>query len=317
MKRTIAHRLCYNLAKVFLAPPLNRFGFRTPTITRYDSTQLYVQDRLSTISEALSLFSPFVTFKNKTVVDLGCSSGYFLDSFLSVEPFTAIGVDISAEMLTLARERYGDRIQFVQATPTTIPIPSASVDFVYTLDTVEHLSRPREIFLEVVRILKPGGFALVHFCPFRNPYGSHMEDIIPFPWPHILFSMTTLREVAARLYDSPDYSVACYAMDERTGQKKPNPYLDAAVWETFLNHMSIRKFNRLCDELPLRKVHQERIGFGGRTFKISRLIRGLAKVPLLDDFFCKALYTVLQKPEAAPAVKHRLTEDLPPAIPAA
>lgn len=314
MKSTIGHRICYGLARAFLAPPLNRFGFRAPVISRYDSVQLYVQDRLSTISEFRSLFSPFVTFKNKTVLDLGCSSGYLLDGFLSQEPFNAIGVDISAEVLMRGRAQYGDRIQFVQGTPTTIPVPSASVDIVYTMDTVEHLSRPREIFLEIARVLKPGGLALVHFGPFRNPYGSHMEDIIPFPWPHILFSMTTLREVAACLYDSPNYSAACYSRDEKTGQKKPNPYLDAAVWETFLNHMSIRRFNHLCDELPLRKVHQERIGFGGRTFKISRLIRGLAKVPLVDDFFCKALYTVLQKPEVAPAARCRVT---PPAVPAA
>jgi ubiquinone/menaquinone biosynthesis C-methylase UbiE len=308
MKKTLAHQVCYNLAKAFLVPPLNRFGFRGPTITRYDSTQLYDQDRISTTNEYLSLFSPFVTFKEKIVLDLGCGRGYLLDSFLAFEPFTAIGVDTSAEALRIGRERYGDRIQFIQGTPTTIPVPSASVDIVYTIDTVEHLSRPREIFLEIARILKPGGVALVHFGPFRNPYGSHMEDIIPFPWPHILFSMTTLREVAARLYDSPDFSVACYSMDERTRQKKPNPYLDDAVWDTFLNHISIRKFNHICDEMPLRKVHQERIGFGGKTFKISRLVRNLAKVPLLDDFFCSALYTVLQKPDVAPAIEHRRTQ---------
>jgi ubiquinone/menaquinone biosynthesis C-methylase UbiE len=296
MKRTIAHRFCYSLAKAFLTPPLNRFGFRTKAVTRFDSMALYDQDRVATIAEYLTLFSPFVSFKDKTVLEVGCGTGYLLDGFLGHEPFRAIGADISEESLMRARQRYGDRIQFVQSTPTCIPIPSETVDIVYTIDTVEHLSRPREIFLEIARILKPGGFVLAHFGPFRNPYGSHMEDIIPFPWPHILFSMKTLRGVAARLYDSPYYSVACYSIDERTGQKKPNPYLDSAFWDTFLNHMSIRRFNRLCKELPFRMVHQERLGFGGRTFKIGRLVRFLAKVPALDDFFCSALYTVLQKP---------------------
>lgn len=305
MSQTMAHHLCYGLAKAFLHPPLNRLGFRAPKITRFDSVQLYVQDRVAAMTEFLSLFSPFVSFKNKTVLDVGCSSGYLLDGFLAHESFTAIGADISAEALARGRERYGDRIRFVQSTPTSIPMPSDSIDIVYTIDTVEHLSRPKEMFLEIHRVLKPGGIALVHFGPFRNPYGSHMEDIIPFPWPHILFSMKTLLGVAARLYESPVYSAACYSIDERTGRKKPNPYLDEAHWETFLNHITIRRFNRICRELPFRMVHQERIGFGGRTFKIGRLFRLLAKVPLLDDFFCNALYTVLEKPVSPSSVPVR------------
>jgi hypothetical protein len=127
-----------------------------------------------------------------------------------------------------------------------------------------------------------------------------MEDIIPFPWPHVLFSMKTLLSVAARLYDSPHSQVACYSIDPRTGLKKPNPYLDEGRWATFLNHITIRGFNRVLRQLPFRVVHQERIGFGGRTFRIGRLVRFLAKVPFVDDFFCSALYTVLEKPTGSP-----------------
>jgi len=299
MTRTLAHHVCYQLAKAFLRPPLNRFGFRTPKITRFDSVQQYVEDRLETMAELRALFAPFVSFKEKTVLDLGCSSGYLLDGFLSAESFTAIGADISAEVLARGRERYGDRIRFVQSTPTGIPLPSDSIDVLYTVDTVEHLSRPKEMFLDIHRVLKPGGRALIHFGPYPNPYGSHLEDIIPFPWPHIVFSMKTLLGVAARLYDEPVYSPACYSVDERTGHKKPNPYLDESYWSTFLNHITIRQFNRICRDVPLRMVHQQRIGFGGRTFKIGRLFTWLAHVPMVDDFFCNALFTVLEKPAPA------------------
>jgi hypothetical protein len=41
---------------------------------------------------------------------------------------------------------------------------------------------------------------------------------------------------------------------------------------------------------------QEHMGFGGHTFKISRFVRGLAKVPLVDEFFTSVLFTVLTKP---------------------
>ena len=295
MKHTLAHHLCYAMARAFLRPPMNRLGFRRPLITRYDSVQQYEDDRTATVAEYLALFSPFVSFKNKTILDLGCSSGYLLERFLSHETFTPVGADIDPEVLDQARQRYGNKMRFLQTTASTLPLESESIDVVYTVDTAEHLSRPKEMFQEIYRVLKPGGMALIHFGPFRNPYGSHMEDIIPFPWPHVLFSMKTLLSVAARLYDSPYNPVACYTLNPRTGLKKPNPYLDESRWDTFLNHISIRKFNHLLRELPFRIVHQERIGFGGRTFKIGRLVRFLAQVPFVDDFFCNALYTVLEK----------------------
>jgi ubiquinone/menaquinone biosynthesis C-methylase UbiE len=305
MNRTVAHHVCYGLARAFLRPPMNRFGFRRPSITRYDSVQEYEKDRTATVAEYLALFSPFVSFKDKTVLDLGCSSGYLLESFLSHEAFTPIGADISSDVLDQARQRYGTSMRFVQTTASSLPIESESIDIVYSVDTVEHLSRPKDMFQEIYRVLKPGGRALIHFGPFRNPYGSHMEDIIPFPWPHVLFSMKTLLGVAARLYDSPYSQVACYSIDQRTGLKKPNPYLDEGRWETFLNHITIRGFNQVLKELPFRVVHQERIGFGGRTFRIGRLVRFLAKVPFVDDFFCSALYTVLEKPTGSSERRER------------
>ncbi len=292
---SLSHGLCYGLAKAFHRPPLNRFGFRAPKITRFASSESYLEDRIATTDELDALFTPFASFKNKTVLDLGCSSGYLLDSFLSRQSFTAVGVDINVERLVEARERYGERVTFLEGTPTTIPLETNSVDIIYTVDTVEHLSRPKEIFMDMYRVLRTGGIALVHFGPFRNPYGSHLEDIIPFPWPHVLFSQQTLLRVAARLYDSPDIPVACYSIDERTGRKKPNPYRDHAARDIFLNHMTIRRFNALLRDLPFHVLHQQRIGFGGRTFRVGRTVRLLAQVPYLDEFFCNALYTVLEK----------------------
>jgi SAM-dependent methyltransferase len=296
--KTISHRVCYGLATAFLTPPLNRFGLRAPKITRYDSKDLYLEERVGASAELHSLFTPFASFKDKTVLDLGCNSGYLLDSFLVRESFTAICADIDEDALQKGRERYGDRMTFIKNTPTTIPVDSESVDIVYSVDTVEHLSRPKETLQEIYRILRGGGVALMHFGPYRNPYGSHLEDIIPFPWPHVMFAQRTLLNVAAQLYDSPHYRVACYSVDETTGKKRPNPYLDHAARNIFLNHMTIRRFNRLISELPFELVHQEKIGFGGRTFNIGRAVRLLAKVPYLDDFFCNALYTVLRKPFA-------------------
>jgi SAM-dependent methyltransferase len=291
----ITEALCYSLAVSFLKPPLKRFGFRTAAITRFDDMHTYLQERVDTVSEYANLFQRFTKFRGKTVMELGCNRGYLLNTFLQSESFTAIGADLSAEALEIGRLAYQDRIRFVQSTPNTVPLPTASVDIVYSIDTVEHLSQPQVMFREIHRILKPGGLFLVHFNPWLNPYGSHLEDIIPFPWPHAIFSMRTLLNAAERLYESPYYKTACYFIDECSGLKKPNPYRDKSKWDTYLNHMTIRRFNRMLHLLPFQLQHQERSGFGGKTFKVGRFVRYLANVPVLDEFFTNALFTVLRK----------------------
>lgn len=286
--------LCYNIAVAFLGP-LRKFGSRTPAISRFDSNEKYFEQRVADTSNYRKLFSRFVSFEGKTVLDLGCNRGYLLHSFLQHEKFEAIGADLVSYYLKDAVRDYGDAIQFVQSTPTSIPLPSDSVDIVYTIDTMEHLSKPKEILRDVFRVLRPGGVFLVHFNPWLNPHGSHLDDIIPFPWAHAVFSMNTLLNVAERLYDSPVYETSCYYLDA-SGKKKPNPYKDRTVWNNYLNFMTIRRFNSLLRELPFELQHQEHIGFGGHTFKLSRLARGLARVPLLDEFFTSVLFTVLRKP---------------------
>ena len=286
--------LCYGISLAFLGP-LKKFGSRAPTITRFDTNEKYFEQRVAETSHYRDLFKPFVSFEGKIVLDLGCNRGYLLHSFLQHEKFTAIGADLVSYYLHDARRNYGKSIQFIQTTPTTIPLPDNSVDVVYTIDTVEHLSQPKELFMEVFRVMKPGGQFLIHFNPWLYPHGSHLEDIITFPWPHVFFSMDTLLSVAAKLYDSPAYATSCYFLDEE-GKKRPNPFIDRDNWETYLNYMTIRKFNRLLKELPFEVRHQERIGFGGKTFKLSRLVRGLAQVAVLDEFFTSVLFTVLTKP---------------------
>jgi SAM-dependent methyltransferase len=257
----------------------------------------YVADRVEQINDYVELFSPYVSFAGKTVLELGCNKGYLLNSFLHNEEFDAIGAEIDPEALQVARENYGDRIKFVQTTPTVIPLPNSSVDVIYTIDTVEHLSSPADIFAECLRVLKPGGTFLVHFSAWLAPYGSHLEDVIPIPWANAVFSMDTLLDVAAHLYDSPDYDVACYYIDQKTGRRKPNPFLNKAKWDEFLNHITIRRFRKIIRQMPFEIVHLENIGFGGRSFKAGRLLGKLSQVPVAEEFFTKATFAVLKKAE--------------------
>ena len=297
--RRPSEKLCLAISRLFMDTPLRRFNTRENTRNnRYDSMENYVEDRVSNVARYHEVFSQFASFRDKTVLELGCSAGYILNSFLEKEPFTAIGADISPDVLEQGRKLYGDRIRFVQTTPTSIPVEDESVDIVYTVDTVEHLSEPEAIFRDVHRILKPGGQFLINFGPWYNACGAHLEDIIPFPWPQVFFSMDTLLNVAAHIYDSPDHKAACYWFDEKTGERRPNPYLDREKWRTYLNDVTIRKFKRIVRDLPFEQVYFRCNGFGGATFKAARAVSWLAQVPVLNEVFTQHIYCVLRKPSS-------------------
>jgi SAM-dependent methyltransferase len=295
IKGPAAH-VCLGVTKLFTTWPLRRFNSRTRAPgQRFETSENYLADRVANVLDYRELFSEFATFESKTVLEVGCSTGYLLDAFLNKENFAAIGADISEEALARGQKLYGNRIKFVQTTASSIPLPDNSVDVIYTIDTVEHLSRPEEIFRETYRILKPGGQFLVYFAPWYGPCGSHLDDIIPLPWMHVVFSMDTLLNVAAHIYESEDHKHACYWYDAETGALRPNPYLDRERWREFLNDLSVRKFRRLLKSLPYQTVCFRRVGFGGKAFPMARWISGLAQVRGLDEFFIKAVFCVLRK----------------------
>src|ERR1700755_1932200 len=281
---------CLAISNLFTSTPLKKFGFKTETITRFDSMENYISDRVEQIDDYQQLFKQFCSFEGKTVLEIGCNKGYMLGSFLQHEKFNAIGGDIDPDALAYARNKFGDRARFIQTTPSSIPLEDESLDAIYTIDTVEHLSNPKAIFLEALRILKPGGWFLVHFHPWFGPYGTHLEDIIPYPWANALFSMDTLLDVAAHIYDQPGYKVPCYFQDEATGDKRPNPYLDRKMWNEYLNQITLRQFRSMLKELPFDVIHNEQIGFGGKVFSIGKYMNAFSQVPVLDEFFTKAYF---------------------------
>jgi SAM-dependent methyltransferase len=292
----LGDRLCAALCNLFLYTPLKRLAPRSRAQNeRFESKDNYLADRISNVDRYEHLFSKFASFDNKTVLELGCSSGYLLNSFLAKHTFSGIGADISPSRITSARAQFGDKLRFVESSAQSIPVMDQSVDIVYCIDTVEHLSRPYDILMDVYRLMKPSGLFFVHFGPWYSPSGSHLEDIIPFPWPHVFFKMDTLLNVAAHLYERPNYKAACYWYDD-SGTRLPNPYLDHQRWREFLNDVTIRKFNKLLRRLPFEKVHYEHIGFGGKGYPLAKLLRGLAQVPILNEFFINFVFCVLRKP---------------------
>lgn len=92
--------------------------------------------------------------RSGTLLDLGCSSGSFLES-LAGDSWKLYGIEMSVEGARTAEKRSGAEV-FV-GDITDAPFPRESFDVITCFDVLEHLYDPRQVMARVSEWLKPGG----------------------------------------------------------------------------------------------------------------------------------------------------------------
>jgi GT2 family glycosyltransferase/SAM-dependent methyltransferase len=106
------------------------------------------------------------------VLDIACGEGYG-SAILAKYARNVTGVDISAEAVGHARERYGDvnNLSFMSGSASEMPLAHSSFDAVVSFETLEHLTQHDEMLAEIHRVLKPSGF-LILSSPNKKAYSD-------------------------------------------------------------------------------------------------------------------------------------------------
>ncbi len=120
-----------------------------------------------------------------TCVDLACGTGDI--AFLLAEKYPAgrvVGIDLTEPMLELARQRCNsDSIEFVRQDMGATDFPDESVDIVTGGYAVRNAAELHQAFMEINRILKPGGLvALLDFSKPPSPWFQRLQFLVLKYW---------------------------------------------------------------------------------------------------------------------------------------
>lgn len=133
----------------------------------FDQLAVQYHDRHGTskthLAERLAILDRHAEFRcSDTVLDLGTGTGRYLRA-LSGCIGTGIGIDLSPEMVRLARTRSDEgKLSFrVDDAERLETVPSDSVDKVIGVGFFEHLLKPDRMLHAVRRVLRPGGCLVV------------------------------------------------------------------------------------------------------------------------------------------------------------
>jgi SAM-dependent methyltransferase len=118
----------------------------------------------------------------KRVLDAACGEGYGT-ALLGAVAASVLGVDIDLATIDHARATYGEteRVRFLAASCSGLPLPSGSFDLIVSFETVEHLKVGDQVDMltEFARVLAPEGL-LVLSSPNKRLYSDAREYANPF-----------------------------------------------------------------------------------------------------------------------------------------
>ena len=115
--------------------------------------------------------------RGATVLDAGCGMGRYLRVAAELGAERVVGVDLS-RAVEAARDLSADypNVAVAQADLFRTPFASGSFDQIYSLGVLDHTPDPRRAFLELARLLKPGGRIAVWVYHRERPALERIMD---------------------------------------------------------------------------------------------------------------------------------------------
>ena len=119
----------------------------------------------------LSIASDMLRAEQGRTLDLGCGTGSAFP-MLREREFDVVGIDLSSQMIAVAKQRYADDrgIEVSRGDAEFLPFADASFDAVTCLGVFESLPDYIPAMREIARVLRPGGLLVLSIPNRLSPY---------------------------------------------------------------------------------------------------------------------------------------------------
>ncbi len=128
------------------------------------------------------------TFRNRTgldsewlrdavVLDAGCGMGRYMRVAQASGARLVVGMDLSWSLKGAARVLSGlERVALVRGDLLRVPFLESQFDQIYSLGVLDHTPDPRAAFLQLARLLKPGGRIVIWVYERERPLLEFLKD---------------------------------------------------------------------------------------------------------------------------------------------
>ncbi|MDD5629061.1 MAG: methyltransferase domain-containing protein [Elusimicrobia bacterium] len=113
----------------------------------------------STVLEAEFMLSMLKFTRGQTLLDVSSGKGDLVAAAQALG-LEAVGIELSRTAIALANQSH-PHCKFLHANAESLPFPTGSFDFVMNLGSLEHYLDPQKAALEMARVLKPMGRAVI------------------------------------------------------------------------------------------------------------------------------------------------------------
>ena len=142
-------------------------GFAEPESLAYSKVIAPFMGRLyrRAADDVAAEFKGFGKGKRPTIVDIGCGTGELVVAISrKLREARIVGIDSSPSMLLFAsrHETTDGRLRFVVGDGARMPFADGSIDLIVSTLSLHHLADPVAVMVEIDRVLRPGGCALIY-----------------------------------------------------------------------------------------------------------------------------------------------------------
>jgi SAM-dependent methyltransferase len=125
------------------------------------------------LREIVRTICPPAPGKNSTVIDVGCGTGANIAAL--ADEYRAIGIDISAEAIRLAKRRFPN-VQFIPSDARgDVRRALAHADVVLLTDVLEHVEEDRQMLASLVQDSRPGSHFVITVPADMRLWSPHDE----------------------------------------------------------------------------------------------------------------------------------------------